>query len=430
VQASWLVVGACGVALAASAAALTTGDTPPASAQGAPSSTTLTIYSSLPRRGPSAGQTKAIERGAALALAERGGKVRQYSIVYKRLDDSLASTGAADEGRGQANARTAADDPTTIGFIGAYNSGISKVEIPILNRAGIAQVSPSNTYIGLTRDGPGTEPGEPDKYYPTGKRTYARVQPNDIVQAAALATAARDQKCKSVELFDSRTTYSEGVAKRVQETAARIGLEVRASRSFDPRARNYRSLAKRVKSPCVISSGEIESNGLQLLKDVGARRPRTRLFASDGMCLNDTAAHLPRKLTARFRCTIAVLAPSAYGPKGRQFFSSYSSRHNDRNPDPYAIYGYESMALLLDAIQTAGAPPPSGGPYQDPNAQGTATRDSVVAALFATKDRDSVLGTYGITASGDTTLTDYGLYRISSKTLRFDRVIRTQGAAR
>ena len=423
----WLVVGACGVGLAASAGALQAGDPADGTAHAQGSGTTLTIYSSLPRRGPSAGQTKAIERGATLALAERNNQIRQYTIVYKRLDDSLASTGAADEGRGQQNARTAANDPTTIAFIGAYNSGISKVEIPILNRAGIAQVSPSNTYIGLTRDGAGTEPGEPDKYYPTGKRTYARVQPNDIVQAAALATAASDQKCKSVELFNSRTTYSEGVARRIQEAAPRLGLQVRASRSFDPRAPNYRSLARRVKSPCVISSGEIESNGLQLLKDIGARRPKARLFASDGMCLDDTAAHLPRKLTTRFRCTIAVLDPTAYPPKGRQFFTNYTNRYGDSNPDPYAIYGYESMSLLLDAIHTASAPPPpSGGPYQDPNPRGEATRDKVVAALFATKNRDSAIGTYSIDANGDTTLTDYGLYRISSKKLRFDRVIRAR----
>jgi branched-chain amino acid transport system substrate-binding protein len=402
----------------------------PGGAGGQAASGDLTIYSSLPRQGLSRGSTIGIERGAAMALAERGGKAGGRTIVYKRLDDSLASTGAADEGRGRQNARTAANDGSTIGFIGAYNSGISKVEIPILNRVGIAQVSPSNTYIGLTVGGPGSEPGEPEKYYPTGKRTYARVQPNDVVQGAALATAARDAKCKSVEIFNSRTTYSSGLAQTAATAAGRLGVTVRANRSYDPRAPHYRSVARRVKAPCVIQTGEIESNGSQLLNDVASARRKAKLFAGDGMCLNDTARELKKSAAKRLRCTIASLAPTAFGPKGQQFFSNYTSRYRDSSPDLYAIYGYESMALLLDAIERASAPPPSGGPYQDPNAKGEVTREKVVAALFATRDRDSVLGPYGIDANGDTTLTDYGLYRISSKRLRFDRVVKAEGLGR
>jgi branched-chain amino acid transport system substrate-binding protein len=185
-----------------------------------------------------------------------------------------------------------------------------------------------------------------------------------------------------------------------------------------------------VKAPCVIQTGEIESNGSRLLRDVGTARRKAKLFAGDGMCLNDTGRELPAKIASRLRCTIATLAPNAFGPRGRDFFANYKSRYRDASPDPYAIYGYESMALLLDAIERASARPPSGAPYQDPNAKGEVTRDRVVTALFATRDRDSVLGRYGVDANGDTTLTDYGLYRIKSKRLLFDRVVRAAGLAR
>ena len=151
---------------------------------------TLTIYSSLPQQGASGPQAEAMQNGAKLAVEAKGGKVGPYSVKYVPLDDSLASTGAADEGKAAQNARKAVQDKTTAGYIGEYNSGISKVTIPILNKAGIPQISPANTYVGLTTDLPGSEPGEPDKYYPTQKRTYARVVPTDIIQGAALATAA------------------------------------------------------------------------------------------------------------------------------------------------------------------------------------------------------------------------------------------------
>jgi branched-chain amino acid transport system substrate-binding protein len=69
--------------------------------------------------------------------------------------------------------------------------------IPVLNRASngpIAQVSPANTYVGLTHAGPGTAAGEPGKYYPTGHRNYARVVAADDFQGAADATLAKQLK--------------------------------------------------------------------------------------------------------------------------------------------------------------------------------------------------------------------------------------------
>jgi branched-chain amino acid transport system substrate-binding protein len=430
VRQRWLCIGVLAAALAAAGSALGAGGD-------MISGSTVTIYSSLPRTGASGGQARAIENGAKLALRDRGNKVGRYSVVYKQLDDALASCGCADEGRGRKNAKRAAADATTIGYIGEYNSGISKVSIPILNKAGIAQVSPSNTYVGLTSSEPGSVKDEPAKYYPTGRRTYARVQPNDVIQGGALVTAAREDGCASVDVFDSKTVYSRGMAANIRRAAKAAGLKVRSSRSYDPNAASYRSLAKTTKAPCVIQNGEIESNGVQLLMEVAAAHRKTKLYGADGICLDDTAnpkrGGLSAKVGARFKCTIAALDPNAYGPAGRKFFDDYKKAYNIKgNPDPYAIYGYESMALLLDAAQRAadssggGGPPPYQSPLLHAAAAGDLTRDAVVNALFATKNRDSVLGTYSIDANGDTTLTDYGLYRISKKRLYFDRVLKAQ----
>src|SRR3954447_23321427 len=189
------------------------------------SRTSLTVYASVPLQGASGPQGKAIENGAGLALDQVGGKVGKYKIDYKRLDDSLASTGAADEGKAAQNARQAVSNKNSIGYLGEYNSGISKVTIPILNKAGIAQISPANTYVSLTTDEPGSESGEPEKYYPTGKRTYARVVPKDTIQGAALAQAAKDAGCKSIHIWNSKTTYSAGLAKNIVLSAGKVGIK-------------------------------------------------------------------------------------------------------------------------------------------------------------------------------------------------------------
>src|SRR3954468_17616939 len=253
------------------------------------SGSTLTIYSSLPEQGASSGQAKAIENGAEPALESRGGQTGKYPLNYKPLDDSLASSGQADEGKGAQDARTASGDKTTIAYIGEYNSGISKVTIPILNQAGIAQVSPSNTYVGLTTNEPGSESGEPAKYYPTGKRTYARVVPKDTVQGAALAQSTKDAGCKSIHIWNSKTTYSAGLAKNVVLSAGKVGVKVEGNDGIDPKAPNYRSLAQKIKSDCFVCAGEIEFNGTQALKDAAAVSPTIKLLAGDGNCLNASA---------------------------------------------------------------------------------------------------------------------------------------------
>ena len=132
---------------------------------------------------------------------------------------------------------------TTIFYLGEFNSGGTKVSLPILNKANIPQISPSNTYVGLTTDEPGSEPGEPDKYYPAQKRTYARIVPTDTIQGAALATIMKEDGCKSVHIFNDKTTYGAGLAKNVETAAKDIGLTVEGNDGTDKNAPNYRSLA-------------------------------------------------------------------------------------------------------------------------------------------------------------------------------------------
>jgi len=205
---------------------------------------TLTIYSSLPLQGASAGQSDAINNGAKLAL-QNGSTINGITLKFKPLDDSTASTGAADDTQTGKNAQQAASDSTTIGYIGEYNSGATKVSLPTLNTAGVPQISPSNTNPGLTTNKPGSQPGEPDKFYPSGKRTYARIVPIDTIQGAALATAAKEAGCTGVTVWNSKTPYSEGLATNIEIAAKKIGLKFGGNQGIDIKAPNYRSRPSR-----------------------------------------------------------------------------------------------------------------------------------------------------------------------------------------
>ena len=111
----------------------------------------LTIYSSLPLQGrlPSAvGGRRACVRARARRAREPGRRLRHQLRVPRRR---RSGGRFLDTRAGAANAWEAANDPSTIAYLGEFNSGATTVSLPILNHAGIPQVSPSNTYAGLTR---------------------------------------------------------------------------------------------------------------------------------------------------------------------------------------------------------------------------------------------------------------------------------------
>jgi branched-chain amino acid transport system substrate-binding protein len=412
-----MTLGAVGVTALGVAAC---GDDKKDSDSGSTSSSgeTLTIYSTLPLQGGSSQQTTAIVNGAKLALKQRSNKVGKFTIAYKSLDDSLASTGAADEGKEAQNARTAIRDKSTIAVLGAYNSGMTKVSLPITNKAGILQVSPANTYVGLTTDEPGSEANEPDKYYPSGDKTYARVVPKDTIQAAAMVKTMKEDGCKTFQNYNSKTTYSAGLGRNLVIEAKKQGVEILGDKGVDIKAPNYRSLLSGVKADCISTSMEIENNGIQLLKDAATALPNAKLYGADAIVLNDTAnpkKGLPANIAPRFKGTIATLDPASFPPDGKKFFADFKTAYGVDSPDPYAIYGYEAMDLILDSIEAVG----------DKGNDRQAVIDQV---LKNTKGRESALGTYDIDANGDTTLTDYGLYKIDAGKLVFDKVIKGAGA--
>src|SRR5918998_4555295 len=166
---------------------------------------TAKIVSDLPMQGPNRQQTTTMVNAIKMAIQERGGKAGDVKIEYEALDDATAQAGQWDAAKCAENAQQAAQDEEIFGWIGPFNSGCAAVEIPILNEAGLGMISPANTYIGLTK--PGGEPDEPEKYYPTGERNYARVIGADDKQGAAGAALMQEEDVQSVYILADRETY-------------------------------------------------------------------------------------------------------------------------------------------------------------------------------------------------------------------------------
>jgi branched-chain amino acid transport system substrate-binding protein len=384
---------------------------------GAAAGKQLTIYSSVPLQGASRVQTTAVVNGAKLALEQAGNKAGAHTIKYEPLDDSTAQAGSWTPEQESANARKAAQDDSTAVYIGTFNSGAAAVSIPILNEAGVPMISPANTAVGLTTNQPGSNPGEPDKYYPAGTRNYTRIVPKDTIQGAALATVMKEDGCTKAQLANDKEVYGAGLAANIELAAKAQGLELVSNEAIDKNAANYRSLAQKAKAAgadCFVYAGITANNAVQLYKDFAAALPDAKLYGPDGVAESGFAdpkeGGIPADVGARVKVSVATLNPESYPPEGQEFFKAFSEKYGEDNPDPYAIYGYEAMRLALDSIDRSK----------------TGEKADIIKALFATKDRSSVLGTYSIDENGDTTLTDYGIYSVKDGELAFDKTVKAQ----
>ena len=367
---------------------------------------TVDIYSSLPLQGGSSAQTIPMVNGIKLALAQANNKAGQWTVNYQSLDDSTAAAAKWDPGQTAGNARKVASDPKAVFYIGEFNSGASEVSIPILNQAGIPQVSPANTYVGLTTSLPGSAPGEPDKYYPTGKRTYLRIVPIDNIQGAAGLIAMKNAGCTKVAVANDKEAYGAGLATDLELEKGFYGVTITSNTGIDPTAPNFRSYASTIAgqgADCFYFAGLVSTGAVQITKDVHSAIPTAKIFGGDGDCTdswtNAAKGGVPAAIAPLIQCTIPTLDLAAY-PGGKDFLSAYQAKYGVANPDPYSIYGYVAMKLALDTIKGLGA-------------QGN-SKTAVLNALFALKSYSSVLGTFGFKASGDTTLKSFGLYKVGS----------------
>ncbi len=296
----------------------------------------VTVYVSLPLTGPRAADGRNAADGARLALEEADGRAAELEVRAEYLDDARGEPW--DPVAVGENARTAAQDSSTAGYIGELDSQPTRTSLPITNQAGIAQVSPAAGGVDLTRPAKGY-PDSPDRYQPSGEASFARVIPDDAAVAAAAAELASESGARRVAAARPRSSYEELSVAEFERAAGEAGLEVvarsdRAEVVFEPERDGEASLTA----------------------------PRRRLAPA---------------------LDPANLADAGFAGRFEQRFA--------RAPGPLAAYGYEAMALLLAAIEGARR---DGGDFRASVADellGADRPESVLGRYSITDDGDTTL---------------------------------------
>ncbi len=373
---------------------------------------TLKIVSSLPMTGASLTQTQTIVNAIKLRLDQAQSKAcgGKYTISYEAWDDASAALGKWDPAVETENGNKAANDKSIIAYIGTFNSGAAKLSIPILNAAGpLVMVSPANTYPGLTKPGKG-DVGEPEKYYPSGVRNYARTVAADDIQGAVDARFMQSLGAKSVYILDDQELYGKGVADVFEKTAKEIGMTVVGHEGIDPKAQNYQALMTRLSTsnnggaPDGIFVGMVvDNNAAQLLKDkvaVMGDNTKVKYMGPDGIQTQAFIDGAGKDIAEGAYASVGGVPLEKLGDSGQKFLKDYEAKYG-KLTEPYAVYGYESANAVLKAIEDVCA---AGGNPTD--------RKAIRDAVFAIKDFSGALGTWSFDANGDTTLTDMTIYQV------------------
>jgi branched-chain amino acid transport system substrate-binding protein len=325
-----------------------------------------------------------------LALQDFGSAAGGFAIEYEPLDDAIASTGSWDAGKESENANKVINDADAMVYIATYNSGAAAISIPILNTVPMAMISPANTYPGLTQAVEGvTDEGEPDKYYPSGKRNYMRNTVADHLQGGAQANWAISQGYKKAYVLHDNQLYGKGVALAFQLYFKQLGGEVLGFEAFQSDAPDYQALATGIadKGPDIIHIGAIVNlNPGKVVKDLrSVMSPDDVVIITPDGCFNqafiDSAGEEGEGTYATFGGVPPEFLESEVGVDWRNRIVAMIGH----SPDAYATYAYEAAVIAMQAIDVV----------QEKD------RSKILDAMFATKEFQGLSGTYSFTATGD-----------------------------
>jgi len=352
----------------------------------------LLIAADLPLQPGVLSTTGPMVEAMALALDRRDYKAGQYRVGLQVCNDAAGDNVVADPLTCVKNARAYVENPSVIGVVGPFTSTCAKLEIPTLNRArggSVAIVSPSNTYVGLTRDASDAAKGEPSVYYPTGRRNYARVVPTDDVEVAADAIVAQKLGVKRVYVLVP-SGYPAPILEDFARAASSLEIEI-AGRRFWGDGQSYERLAALV-ARSQADGVFLVGSSLGLLQTLRARLGRGVPVISSGF--DPATAELAGAAAEGMTISYPGPAIGLLRGEGARFVASFSEKF-DSKPDRFAINAAQAIDVLLDAI-----------------ARSDGTRASVTNKLFSTRISNGILGSFWITPTGDTTLNAAAIYRV------------------
>lgn len=325
-----------------------------------------------------------MQHGVELALAQTG--YQAGDIKLNLLPFNIAAEDVRAQHRQIAEAISNNDD--IVAVIGAPSTTYARDTIPIYNEAGLAIISPSATWAGLTK--PGYLPSEPGIYYPTGTRNFFRSIPTDDIQAFAAAQWLAQQNWQRIYLLAiAGSRYSEGIAGILEANAPDWGLQVVGSQAINLNASSVTMEeiiveVQRTGADVIYYPVVYDDETYQIVLSLQEHLPDIPLLSTDGLSGGAVGNETP--LLEGVYAT-SLTPPFKQVETAAEFVDMYRATYND-TPSPYALTAYDAALAVVQAIEQAASP----------------TRSDVINALHNLEDVEGAMGTWQFDKNGDISL--------------------------
>jgi branched-chain amino acid transport system substrate-binding protein len=273
--------------------------------------------------------------------------------------------------------------------------------MPALNRAGLLEVGASNTYVGLTRGGPGIPADQPAVFRPTGRTTFVRLAAPDDLQGRAQVALARERDERTAYvLYDGVDAYGLGAAAGFRDAARKAGIKVVGFERWDPEASDYRALAERVArsgADGVFLGGYIVSNAGTLIRALRkALGADVSLMATEGMLPITVLRARAGDAAEGMLISLSSIPKERLEGAGADFLAAFR-RATSQDPCCYTVHVAQATDALLDAI-----------------AASDGSRASVTDEMLRLHVRDGIIGDFAFDSNGDITPPLVSVYRITN----------------
>ena len=328
--------------------------------------------------GPDATLGTDTKRGVEIAVDEVGGKLLGHPIKITTQD-----TGCNAEG-GQAAATKLASDPTVVVAIGSSCSSEARPGAPILWKAGICTVSPSNTFVGLT------DPKRGPEY-----DGYLRTAHNDSVQGAVAAEFAwKKLGIKRAATIHDGSPYADGLQGVFVKTFKKLGGTITAQEAVAPTDTDMRPMLTKIATgkpeliyyPIFIAAG---GHITRQVKEV-AGLEKVALMGADGLFSPDFYKAAGDAAIGMYHTSPDF---SSFAAGYKDFVAKHQKKYGEKTLAPYHAHAYDAAMMIFAAIKKVAKTAPDGTLYIG--------RQKLRDALYATKDFKGLTGNLTCDKNGD-----------------------------
>ena len=345
--------------------------------------------------GPDASLGIDTKRGVEIAIDDKGGKILGYPIKL-----SVQDTGCNAEG-GQTAATKLAADPTIVAAVGSNCSSEAKPGAPILWKAGIATVSPSNTAPYLTDPKRGAE-----------YDGYLRTAHNDKVQGAVAAEfAIKKLKINKAATIHDGSVYAEQLQAVFAETFKKLGGTITSQEAVAPTDTDMRPVLTKISTgkpefiyyPIFIAAGGHITRQVKEVKGL----EKVSLMGADGIFSTDFYKAASETAIGMYHSSPDF---SAFAAGYKDFLEKHQKKYGEKPLAPFHAHGYDAAMMIFAAIEKVGKKGPDGTLYIG--------RKKLRDTLYATKNFKGLTGNLTCDKYGDCADPRIAVYKTTEENVK------------